>query len=133
MNKITIGGRNIMSETTTKYETKSILSLGIDPGIGNTGYAFVQKNLKGYRHIDSGTIETPKHWDEASRLHHIETEIHELLKFKYPRTFCIESIFFQKNQKTAMSTAKVIGICLSVAKRNHIQCIKEVRLSLIHI
>ena len=36
-----------MSETQVTYSTNSILSLGIDPGLGNTGFAFVQKNKKG--------------------------------------------------------------------------------------
>ena len=40
------------------YLTKNPLCLGLDPGIGNTGWALVRRTATGYQLTDSGVITT---------------------------------------------------------------------------
>ena len=119
--------RNIRYETTSEYRVNCTVAIGIDPGIGNTAYGIVAKTPTAYRTTDNGVIQTSPNWDEATRLAYIYDELHEKIEQHQPDILCIESVFFQKNRKTAMSTAKVIGMCLSLGKQKRIQLIKEVK------
>ena len=119
--------RNLRYETTSEYKVNCQVAIGIDPGIANTAYGIVAKTPTAYRTIDNGVIQTSPNWDEATRLAYIQDELSEQIKRHQPDILCIEGIFFQKNRKTAMGTAKVIGMCLSLAKQNHIRVIKEVK------
>ena len=114
-------------ETQSEYQVNCTVAIGIDPGIANTAYGIVAKTPTAYRTIDKGLIQTSPNWDEATRLAYIYDELAEKIKQHQPDILCIESVFFQKNRKTAMATAKVIGMCLSLGKQNHIKLIKEVK------
>ena len=112
-----------MSQKTTPYKTGSILALGIDPGIRNTGYAFVYKTTSGYRQVSHGTIETSTSWDIAKQLGYIWDELDERIKFAEPEILCVENVYFNQNKSTAMDTAKVIGACLTLGKKRNIRFI----------
>ena len=77
------------------YITKHPLCLGLDPGIGNTGWALVRRTATGYRLIDSGVITTLPRISLGKRLDQHFTRLHEILKNLHARSGCDRGSVFQ--------------------------------------
>ena len=90
---------------------KNNLALGIDPGIGNTGYAIVERLPSRYRLPRSGVIHAPTHAVLGERLDMHYKVVRELLTEYSPDLVCIESVYFNRNITSCLSTAGVIAIC----------------------
>ena len=89
--------------------------LAIDPGTATTGFAIVEKNRENLRALDFGVISTPKNIKMEKRLCELAEDLRELIHFHKPKLCAIESLFFFKNQKTAMQVAQARGVALCVA------------------
>ena len=93
-----------------QYLTKNPLCLGLDPGIGNTGWALVRRTATGYQLTDSGVITTASTTPLGKRLDQHFVKLHEILKAYTPDLVSIESVFFNRNISSCISTASVIAI-----------------------
>lgn len=91
--------------------------LGIDPGIGNTGWAIVYRTATGYRLVDSGYRETPTKSTFGDRLDSHFCTITDRLMAHTPDALAIESAFFNKNISSHNSTVSVIAIAELAAYR----------------
>ena len=99
------------------YQLKSKRILGIDPGLANTGWAFLGRNRSGkFVILDAGCITTESTETEGKRLHDIYTRLTELLWTHTPDTIAIERVFHNKNVSSSLTTAAVIGICQLTAE-----------------
>ena len=87
------------------------IACGIDPGIANTGFAIIARLPKRYRLLRSGSIRTAASAKFGNRLDWIYTEIQTLLTEYRPRLVALESVFFNRNITSCISTAGVIAIC----------------------
>ena len=54
--------------------------LGIDPGIGITGYSIIEADEKGYELINSGSIQTDKSSPTAKRLVELYDDMMEIFR-----------------------------------------------------
>ncbi len=95
--------------------------LGIDPGYGRCGYAFVEKKGNAYKIIEASTIYTHKDTDHAHRLLEIYDELDRLIKEYKPKNAAIEELFFSKNTKTAMQVSEARGAILLVFAKNELE------------
>jgi crossover junction endodeoxyribonuclease RuvC len=88
-----------------------MLSLGIDPGIGITGYGFVREESDGSLvMVAYGTVETPANTPLAIRLQQIYAEISELVVTHQPDIAAIEKLLFGRNVTTAMAVGQARGV-----------------------
>ena len=87
------------------------IACGIDPGIANTGFAIIERLPTLYRLLRSGSIRTASSAPIGNRLDAIYTEIHALLADYRPRLVALESVYFNRNVSSCISTAGVIAIC----------------------
>lgn len=95
--------------------------LGIDPGIANTGYCLLNHTKKRpYHCVKFGTIRTKPDMEMGERLNLIDKYLCELNSTYLIEDITIENVFFNRNVKSAMMTAKVIGIVEMIAWRNAI-------------
>jgi len=101
-----------------------MLIMGIDPGIGITGYSFIEykQNAKGdyFNLITSGSIQTDKNAPHPKRLLELKTDIDFLIKKYQPNCASIEQLFFFKNQKTIIPVAQARGVILLTLEENSI-------------
>ena len=101
-----------------------MIIMGIDPGIGITGYSFVdyQTTSKGdyFSLITSGSIQTDKTAPHPKRLLELKTDIDFLIKKYQPNCASIEQLFFFKNQKTIIPVAQARGVILLALEENKI-------------
>jgi len=94
-----------------------LIILGIDPGYAIVGYAVVALKKNKLMLVKCGTIETPSMLNFAARLEHIYSQIKIIFKNFEPNAVAIESLYFQKNKKTAISVAHARGVILLATQR----------------
>lgn len=90
-----------------------MLAIGIDPGTATTGYGFVRRDDAGELvAVDWGVILTAAHQSPSDRLVQIYKALNKLLKQQKPECAAVESLFFQRNVRTAMSVGQARGVVL---------------------
>lgn len=93
--------------------------LGIDPGIGRTGWGIIGVE-KGELSVESyGCIETSMKTPVEKRLQEVYERIEQLIEEYKPDEFAIEELFFNTNAKTALVVGQARGvILLAAAEKN---------------
>lgn len=91
--------------------------LAIDPGYGRVGIAVMDNFTGKDQLICSACLETNKTEDFNSRLFLVGSEIEKLLKKHQPDCLAIETLFFNKNIKTAIGVAEARGAIVYLAKK----------------
>lgn len=86
--------------------------LGIDPGIGRTGYALLEQTDNKIALKECGCITTGVGEPEYERLAEIRSDLNALIRKMRPDAVCVESLFFAANAKTAMSVGQARGVVL---------------------
>ena len=88
--------------------------LAIDPGYDRLGIAVVEGNASRPTLVWSDCV-TPDKGERAERLTHVSRAITDAIKKHRPDALAIETIFFNKNIKTAIGVAEARGAILSAA------------------
>ena len=99
---------------------KTHITLGIDPGIANTGLATVKANGTGYSLIAAETIKTKACDDTGKRLSIIHDEINDTLDAWHIDTIAIERVFHNKNITSSLTTGAVIGLIQFIAHQREL-------------
>ncbi len=90
-----------------------MLAIGIDPGTATTGYGLVRRDDAGeLLAVDWGIILTSSEENASDRLAQIHQALRKLLKQHKPECAAVESLFFQRNVRTAMSVGQARGVVL---------------------
>lgn len=101
-------------------------ALGIDPGYDRLGVAIIEKPTGTEKEtvIFSTCVETDSSADLATRLVSLETELQQIIDTYAPEIIGIETLFFNKNIKTALKVAHARGVILHTAARAHLHIIE---------
>ncbi|MBN2084583.1 MAG: crossover junction endodeoxyribonuclease RuvC [Anaerolineales bacterium] len=92
--------------------------VGIDPGTATTGYGVIEETAGRLVLVSFGTICTPARQPMPERLLDLHTQLIALLALHAPDTAAVESLFFQKNVRTAISVGQARGaVLLALAER----------------
>ena len=103
---------------------KQLTVLGIDPGLANTGYALIHSTKKTpYDVAFSGVIQTKSNLPTGQRLYDIDYRRHQVIAEPKIDIVIIEHVFFNRNVKSAIGTAKVIGLFEHWAYKMKAECI----------
>jgi crossover junction endodeoxyribonuclease RuvC len=90
--------------------------LGIDPGIGTTGYGIVDEDSRGgVTLIAYGAIETPPGAPMPARLRQLHDETQALMRQYRLESVAVEQLFFGRNVTTAISVGQARGVVLLAA------------------
>lgn len=96
--------------------------IGVDPGYDRLGVAVLAYDTDGKeRVIFSTCIETDKKASLPDRLHIIGEAFQEILAAHAPDALSIETLFFNKNQTTAIGVAAARGVVIYLAKTHGCQ------------
>lgn len=90
--------------------------IAIDPGYDRLGVAVMEFQNGTETLLHSVCIESDRSHTLADRLLYIGNAFASLLKDYQPDTFAVETLFFNKNVKTAIGVAEARGILLYLAK-----------------
>lgn len=86
--------------------------LGIDPGTGRVGWGIVSHDKGIDTFVDCGCLETEVNSKLPERLLKIYAFLQDLIKTHQPDELAVESLFFEKNAKTAIDVAAARGVIL---------------------
>jgi crossover junction endodeoxyribonuclease RuvC len=92
--------------------------VGFDPGTAMTGFGVLRQDGQQLRVLHFGCITTPANLAAPRRLQRIYEEVCRLLDEYAPEVVVTERLFFNRNETTALSVGRTIGvILLAVAQR----------------
>jgi crossover junction endodeoxyribonuclease RuvC len=92
--------------------------LGIDPGIGRTGYGLIETWEDQVQHVEHGCLETNKKDTRQDRILDLYTQFTQLLDHLKPDVAGVEHLYAGRNATTAIQVAEARGaILLSLAQR----------------
>jgi crossover junction endodeoxyribonuclease RuvC len=91
--------------------------LGVDPGYDRLGVAVIEKQDGKEVLLHSECVETNKDASLHDRLLALGNAFQELLDEYSPEVVGVETLFFNKNVKTAIGVAQARGIILYLAKK----------------
>ena len=94
--------------------------LGIDPGIGRTGWGVIEAQNSKFKAQSFGCIETEPKSETPGRLFAIYDEISNIIKEYQPEVMAIEELFFNKNVKTALVVGQARGVIILTSSQNHL-------------
>lgn len=88
-------------------------AIGIDPGIGLTGYGIVEEDSHGtVAAIAYGVISTSPKAGLDKRLQQLYLGICELIECHQPDTAAVEKLFFGRNVTTAITVGQARGVAI---------------------
>jgi len=85
--------------------------IAIDPGYERLGIAILESDLV----LHSSCFQTKKSLPHHARLAAVHKELARLISEFQPNALATETLFFSKNQKTAMAVAETRGVILALA------------------
>lgn len=89
-----------------------MIILGIDPGIADTGFGFIEDNGGKIRTLAYGSIKTKAGVALGERLATLYGELNDLIKKYQPKAAAIEQLFFCNNAKTALIVGQARGVAM---------------------
>ncbi len=93
--------------------------IAIDPGYDRVGVAVLERQNQKDVLLFSTCIETDRAMSLVDRLHVIGTTFSSLLATHSPTTLAVETLFFNKNIKTAIGVVQARGVLLYLARAAH--------------
>lgn len=91
--------------------------LAVDPGYDRLGVAVMEKDGGKENLLFSSCILTDKKTTLPERIGELGNKFEELLKKHKPNQVAIETLFFNKNQKTAVAVAEARGAVIFLARK----------------
>lgn len=91
--------------------------LGLDPGLGTTGWGLIEAEGNRLRHLANGQLKTDASESLPRRLSHLASQLEALLADQVPDAAAAEEIFVNKNPQSTLKLAQARGVVLMVAAR----------------
>jgi crossover junction endodeoxyribonuclease RuvC len=95
-----------------------MIILGLDPGLGTTGWGVIRKDGNRLSHIDNGEISTDAKLPLANRLVAIDEKLRVILDHFRPDCAAVEEVFVNKNPQSTLKLGQARGVVLLGAARN---------------
>ena len=95
----------------------SPIIIGIDPGYDRLGWAVCQSGPNGWQILDQGCIITNRQGQIEERYQQILTDLAAIIERYQPEEAAIETLFWFKNQTTAMQVSEARGLIMATLLR----------------
>ena len=95
-----------------------MIILGLDPGLGTTGWGLIRAEGNRLSHLANGQLKTNPREPLPARLAHLATMLEALIADHSPDTAAAEEIFVNKNPQTTLKLAQARGALLMIAARS---------------
>jgi crossover junction endodeoxyribonuclease RuvC len=94
-----------------------MIILGLDPGLGTTGWGLIRAEGNRLAHIANGQIRTDAAAALPRRLSMLAGQLEELIGEKAPETAAVEEVFVNKNPQSTLKLGQARGVVIMVAAR----------------
>lgn len=94
-----------------------MIVIGLDPGLGCTGWGVVAKSGSRLTHIANGQVKTDPSVALADRLVMLDRELSDVIARHAPDTGAVEEVFVNSNPQSTLKLGQARGVCLLVLAR----------------
>ena len=94
-----------------------MLIIGLDPGLGTTGWGIVAKTGSRLSHIANGQVKTDPKAPLAERLVTLDRELTDVILAHRPDTSAVEEVFVNSNPQSTLKLGQARGVCLLALAR----------------
>ena len=91
--------------------------LGLDPGLGTTGWGLIQAEGNRLSHIANGQLRTETSAPLPERLADLCRQLEALIAEHAPETAAVEEVFVNKNPQSTLKLGQARGVVLMCAAR----------------
>ncbi|HVH37071.1 MAG TPA: crossover junction endodeoxyribonuclease RuvC [Sphingomicrobium sp.] len=94
-----------------------MLILGLDPGLGTTGWGLIRAEGNRLSHIANGQLKTDSKEALPRRLSYLASQLDALIADRSPATAAVEEVFVNKNPQSTLKLGQARGVVLLCAAR----------------
>ena len=94
-----------------------MLIIGLDPGLGTTGWGIVAKSGNRLSHVANGQVRTDPAAPLAERLVTLDRELADVILAHRPDAGAVEEVFVNKNPQSTLKLGQARGVCLLALAR----------------
>ena len=94
-----------------------MLIIGLDPGLGTTGWGIVAKAGNRLSHVANGQVRTDPNAPLAERLVTLDRELAAVILAHRPDAGAVEEVFVNKNPQSTLKLGQARGVCLLTLAR----------------
>lgn len=94
-----------------------MIILGLDPGLGTTGWGVIRAEGNRLSHIANGRLKTDSADALPRRLAHLDTMLAALIADHAPQGAAVEEVFVNANPQSTLKLAQARGVALCAAAR----------------
>jgi crossover junction endodeoxyribonuclease RuvC len=98
-----------------------MIILGLDPGLGTTGWGIIRGEGNRLSHLANGQLKTSAAEPLPQRLSHLASQLEAILADYAPEAAAVEEVFVNKNPQSTLKLAHARGVALMVAARAGIE------------
>ena len=98
-----------------------MIILGLDPGLGTTGWGLIRAEGNRLSHLGNGQLKTDAKQLLPARLAHLATQLEALLAATPPDAAAVEEVFVNKNPQSTLKLSHARGVALMCAARAGIE------------
>lgn len=98
-----------------------MIILGLDPGLGTTGWGVIAADGNRLSHIANGQIKTDSKMPLASRLLVLDLALTDLLLEHRPDSAAVEEVFVNDNPQSTLKLGQARGVVLLGASRSGLE------------
>jgi len=91
--------------------------LGLDPGLGTTGWGIIQADGNRLSHIANGQLKTDTASPLPERLADLARQLETLIAEHAPEAAAVEEVFVNKNPQSTLKLGQARGVVLMCAAR----------------
>ena len=91
--------------------------LGLDPGLGTTGWGIIEADGNRLSHIANGQLKTDSSAPLPERLADLSRQLETLIAEYAPEAAAVEEVFVNKNPQSTLKLGQARGVALMCAAR----------------
>jgi len=94
-----------------------VIIIGLDPGLGTTGWGVIAKSGNRLSHIANGQVRTDPKAALAERLVTLDRELTDVILAHRPDAGVVEEVFVNTNAQSTLKLGQARGVCLLALAR----------------
>ena len=98
-----------------------MIVLGLDPGLGTTGWGLIRAEGNRLSHVANGQLKTSPAETLARRLAHLDTMLAALFADHQPAAAAVEEVFVNTNPQSTLKLGQARGVALLAVARAGIE------------
>jgi len=103
-----------------KETSENMRLLGLDPGLGKTGWGIIESDGNQLSHVANGIVASDAKLDLASRLAQLHGALSEIVRRFCPDQAAIEETFVNQNPRSTLKLGQARGVALLVPAQSGI-------------